>query len=101
MGKTVVSLFAGSLILWGAVQRYRTINSIGFNKTVKLTLFIFIAFSIGLCLVDFDRAEWFIDIMLHNNNIGFWRLFMWLSPAAIPVAYKLLYDEGRLHENGG
>ena len=55
--KTAVALAAGSVIVYGAIRRLQTIGSDEFVSTVRITVFLFSAFAVGLFVVDAPVAQ--------------------------------------------
>ncbi len=55
--KTAVALAAGSIIVYGAIRRLQTIGSEEFVSTVRITVFLFAAFAVGLFVVDAPVAQ--------------------------------------------
>lgn len=55
--KTALALAAGSIIVYGAIRRLQTIGSAELVSTVRITVFLFAAFAVGLFVVDAPVAQ--------------------------------------------
>ena len=90
MDKTIVSLIAGALILWGIIQTIKTIDNYEFNKIVKITLFLFVSTAIGLFLIDRYKSAMVVSDFLHQKDS--FNIFVVMMPAMLPFALRLIQD---------
>jgi len=93
--KTTSALLAGSIILIGAIRRVQTIDTAEFVVTVRVTVFLFAAFAIGLFVVDADTA-FMLGSQLVPDHKHADQGIAWiplLSFSLLPVVYRIVKGE--------
>ena len=92
MFKTALALLAGSIILIGAIRRVQTIGTAEFVVTVRVTVFLFAAFAIGLFVVDADTAVTLASQLVpgreHTDQGISWMTLLFFS--LLPVVYRIV-----------
>ncbi len=86
MENTLLNTLAGAFILLGVLRVYKTVNTFKFIGTLKLTVFVFLAFTLGLSLSDPTKGRELVRFVLYNNGFAW---IGWLSPLAIPIVFLI------------
>jgi len=90
--KATSALLAGSIILIGAIRRVQTIGTAEFVVTVRVTVFLFAAFAIGLFVVDADTAFTLASQLVpgreHTDQGISWMTLLFFS--LLPVVYRIV-----------
>jgi len=51
----IFAILVGSVILWGVIHRYKTINTPEYFRSLKITVFVFAALGIGMSIINPER----------------------------------------------